>query len=274
MAPAHAAPRTTIEVLDPADALTAVESNSADQFSRTTTFMEPQGCDFSVFVEWAILDVNAAAALPDGKDKARFLVSALMNARRGLSNLVDQYLRRDGFAFCSDAPRDAESKAALLVRRGIFDQLAADALARAVDRRNRVEHQYEFPSSADTQDTIQLVRATVDGALVRSDPKCSPAFFGSFSGGYKLTPAGEEFWFDSWSGLVFVFALSEPEPWFGVVIPTTDTEAALRRAPLRSFSCEQLLALHVALERLPDGGVSGYGAKIFRGQLESAGLLA
>lgn len=272
MSTSNTIPVVSVEVLEPADALSAVESAAGDKFSRTSVYVEPQGLDFSIFLDWAIQDAKEASAPADEKARGRLLVSALMNARRALSALVDQYLRRDGLSYCKDAPHDADAKAGLLVRRGIFDQLAADALGRAVERRNRVEHQYEVPNAADTQDTVQLVRATIDGAIARSDPKWSPGFYGSFAGGFRSGRGGHTFWFDGWHELVLVLAVSEPEPWFGILIPSSKSEAVLRRASLREFTCDQLIDLHTALDLLPHGGFSGYGAQMFRGQLQSAGL--
>src|SRR6185369_4269316 len=165
----HQVPDVTFEEMDPLDALSAVEATSAPR-SRTSVYLHMEGFHFQTFLDWAIQDASDARGITTEAAKERFLVGALMNSRRALSCLVDYYLWRDGFAFCRDAPKSAPDNSNLLIRRGIFDQLAADTLGRAVDRRNRVEHRYEIPNVADVEDTVQLVRATIENAIRRSDP--------------------------------------------------------------------------------------------------------
>jgi hypothetical protein len=131
----------TFESLDPRDVTSAIKTSVALP-SRTFVRIGPLGLGYEAFLKWSIQDVDAATST-SGDQQIRFSVSALMNARRSLSCLADQYILRDCFAFCSDAPREAEEKTDLLVRRGLFDSLAAGALRHAIDRRNLVEHQYK-----------------------------------------------------------------------------------------------------------------------------------
>jgi len=172
-----------------------------------------------------------------------------MNARRSLSCLVDQYLLRDGFSLCKDAPRGAGDKADLLVKRGIFDELAAGALGRVVDRRNRIEHFYERADHNDARDTVQLVRATIESSVAKSDPYRAPAIFGSILGGYSGGEGEAKHWFHGWSGLLVVFARCDRLPWLGVAIPSTKTSASIRRVALHHLSCDQLLKILAVLEQ-------------------------
>jgi hypothetical protein len=210
----------------------------------------------------------------DADQQIRFSLSAVMNARRSLSCLADQYLLRDGFRFCRDVPRDSDAKAKLLVHRGLFDDLAANALRRAVDRRNRVEHDYQQIGLDDARETVRVIRATIENCVTKSDPYRAPALFGSFLGGHSGGPAGDTHWFHGWSGLLFVLTCCFPAPWFGVVIPSSKTEATVRRVFLSELSCAQLAGALAALEaRSSSAGYSECDRPTFLGKLTCAGLV-
>jgi hypothetical protein len=149
----------------------------------------------------------------------------------------------------------------------------AGALGRAVERRNRVEHSYEQIDLGDAQDTVHLVRETIEHCVAKSDPYSAPAFFGRFLGGHSVGPEGEKHWFHGWSGLLFVLARCGSSPWFGVIVPSSKTEAIVRRVSLSELSCDQLLEALAALEAQSTGSYSGYGERTFLGQLACAGLM-
>jgi len=266
-------PACSFESLDPSDIALAISTNSKP-LSKTVVRVPQLGAGYEPFLRWAVQDIEHAVASPE-PEQMRFATSALMNARRSLSCLTDQYLLRDGFPFCKDRPSQAKDKAQLLVRRGLFDELAARALVRAVERRNRVEHSYEIPDLCDAQDTVQLVRATIEHCVARSDPYWAPVLFGQFLGGHSCGPDGEKHWFQGWSGLLFVLARCGSPPWFGVVVPSSNskTEAAVRRVCFSELSCDQLLEALAALEARSSEGYRGYGESTFRGQLACLGLV-
>jgi|ERR1039458_2245862 uncharacterized protein YutE (UPF0331/DUF86 family) len=266
-------PICSFESIDPMDLLSAVQTNTK-LLPRTSVRLSQLGLGFETFLRWAKQDVETAKSSTDTDEETRFAVSALMNARRSLSCLIDQYLLRDGFNLCKDAPRSSNDKAALLVRRGVFDSLAADALGRAADRRNRVEHLYEQLDLKDVQDTLQLVRATIESSILRSDPYWAPALFGIILGGHSGGPQGEEHHFDGWSGLLFVLARCDSPPWFGIVVPSSQSVATVRRVALRDISCDQLLDLLGVMESQSSSAGSGYGEATFRRQLVCAGLVS
>lgn len=265
-------PVCLFESLDPEDIPSAIKTNTK-RLARTVVRVAPLGLGYEQFLEWAVQDAEVAVASTKPDQQSRFSVSALMNARRSLSCLADQYLSRDGFAFCRDAPREADEKADLLVRRGLFDKLASSALGRAVERRNRVEHDYGPVALNDVQDTVHLIRTTIENCVSKSDPYWAPAFFGSFQGGYGIGPAGERHWFGGWLGLLFVFARCASTPWFGVVTPSSAIEAIVRRVAFSALSCDQLSELLALLEAQASAGFAGYGEPAFRGQLTCAGLI-
>jgi hypothetical protein len=159
------------------------------------------------------------------------------------------------------------------VHRGLFDDLATGALRRVVERRNHVEHDYEQICLDDARETVHLIRATIENCVARSDPYWAPAFFGSFLGGHSAGPAGEKHWFHGWSGLLFVLARYASPPWFGVIIPSSETVATVRRVSFSELSCDQLLEALAELEAQSSTGYVGYGEPTFLGQLACAGLL-
>jgi hypothetical protein len=89
-----------------------------------------------------------------------------------------------------------------------------------------------------------------------------------------MGPDSEKHFFEAWSGLMFVFATCDLVPWFGIVIPSSTTEATVRKVPLREMSLSDLLDILDALERQTAGGYSGYGEDTFRGQLLCTGLMS
>lgn len=271
MAQPSLTPEVEIEDLDPRDLVSAAES-SPEKLARTACHLQPLGLGFETFLRWSLEDVSAAGKSPAGDTQLRFCANALVNARRALSCLVDQYLARDGFTFCSDAPREATDKARLLVRRGVIDDLAAGALKRAIERRHQVEHRYEAPRLGDVQDTVQVVRATIETATAKSDPYSAPSLFGTILGGFSVGPSDTKHWFSGWGELLFLIVVIQSEPWAGVLLPSSATKATLRRVALKKVSCEQLFEFLSTLERRQNSGYSGYGASLVEGKLRSAGL--
>ncbi len=264
-------PVCKIESMDPKDLASAIQTIPKLR-PKTVIRITQLGLGYETFLKWAIQDIEATSATLVNDQKCRFSVSALMNARRSLSCLADQYLLRDGFIFCSDIPHDADGKAKLLVSRGIFDDLAAQALGRAVDRRNRVEHSYEQIALSDVQDTVHLIRATIENCVAKYDSYWAPAFFGSFLGGYSVGPDGDKCWFNGWSDLLCVIARFDAKPWLGVIVPSSKTEATVRKVFLSKLSCDQLRETLTALEEKSSNGYSGFDESLFRSYLKCAGL--
>lgn len=232
----------------------------------------PLGLGYETFLRWALEDISAARHSPAGDTQLRFCANALMNARRALSCPVDQYLARDGFAFCSDAPKEAADKARLLVRRGVIDDLAAGVLKRAIERRHQVEHRYEAARLEDTEDTVQVVRATIETAIAKSDVYASPALFGTMLGGFSSGPSGTKTWFSGWKDVLFIIVVICKEPWAGVLIPSSPTQAVLRRVALKKVSCERLFDFIMVLERQAESGYGGLSPDLFEAKLRIGSL--
>ena len=123
------------ESMDANDLFLAVETlSSHSSLCRMGVYHDKIGDGFERFLEWAIVDINTAAKDTILESQARLATNAVMNARRALSCLVDQYLLRDGFAFCKNPPRDAERSARTLVSHKVFDDLTARVLQRTVEK--------------------------------------------------------------------------------------------------------------------------------------------
>lgn len=126
------------EELSSADLLSTVQS--LPESSGSFLINDPIGKGYEIFLRWAISDIQIAASASESDKRDRYATNAIMSARRSLSCLVDQYLVRDGIAFCQDAPQDARAKAEVLIERGILDSLASDVLQKAITKRNQIEH--------------------------------------------------------------------------------------------------------------------------------------
>lgn len=191
-------------------------------------------------MDWAVCDIQIAMDSPLETDQVRHRANAMMNARRAVSCLVDQYLLRDGFARCKNPPRRTATKVDLLVRRGVLDSVERGALDTAASQRHLLEHKYQPPDLALAQANVQLIRATLESVVARSDPSWSPAMAGTFMSGWGYSPAGYTFNFDRWNGPIFFLMVLVNDPWVGVLVPSSNLEAILRRVRLRQVSSAEL----------------------------------
>jgi hypothetical protein len=172
-------------------------------------------------------------------------------------------------------PRKADEKSTILVRRGVFDSLARQALERAIDRRNEAEHDYKRISLPEAQDVVHTVRATVENAVARSGPYDLPALFGTIMGGMSVSKGVRTGSFDGWSGSAFVLVTTTKRPWAGIIVPKNETEAVVRRVDFEKLSSEQLIeALSIAESLLADQDISSCCPDLWHARLIAAGLLA
>lgn len=266
------AARVTFEELAPEDLDSAV--GSLKRLRRSCVVQPKIGVGFEVFLRWALHEVMDAEKQGGSDGRERIAVSAVMNARRALACLVDQYLQRDGLCFCLSPPREADEKAQILVKRGVFDSLASKSLKRAIDQRNAVEHDYRCLRLEQAQDVVHTVRATIENALTRADPYASPGWFGTPVGGAYTSKGQAKGSFNGWSGGAFLLVTTVEQPWAGIVAPRNDTEAVVRKVKLEQISVEQLLeALSIAESRLVDQSSPSLDRNLWHAHLQSAGLL-
>jgi len=267
-------PIVAFEKLEPADLASALGSLNG-LHGRVTTVQPKLGGGYERFLGWALREIADAKNAGSGNDCERTSVNAVMHARRSLSCLADQYLQRDGFLFCRRPPREADQKADILVRRGVFDELETESLSRAINERHTVEHEYKTISLSKAQDAVQMVRATVQNSVARSSPYNSPALFGTISGGSSISGGNVKGWFHGWSGSAFLLVTTVQSPWAGIIVPTNETEAVARRVYLEHLLPEQLLeALSIAESLLRDEGSLDCTPNLWHARLHSAGLLA
>jgi uncharacterized protein YutE (UPF0331/DUF86 family) len=135
-------------------------------------------------LEWSIRDVIEAVTHADApKEQARLCTNAIINARRALGCLVDWYVQRDLANKCKTPPGSSKRKAEFLVQRGIIDGLTSRVLARAINKRNDVEHGYVAPDVGTTEDVVELIRRTMATLREQSDPSYGPWMFGTVNYG-------------------------------------------------------------------------------------------
>src|SRR5690606_9344925 len=132
---------------------------------------------------WAIQDVSKAPHEPNAQEQARLCTNAIVNARRALGCLVEWYVHRDLGKCCKNPPESPKQQAEFLMRRGIIDELTSRVLARAIEKRNKVEHDYIVPELDSTEDVVELLRRTMATIRNQSDPAMAPWIFGIFLGG-------------------------------------------------------------------------------------------
>ncbi len=263
-------PNVEFEELCPADLSSALRSLSWS--GRDGLIHAPIGAGFECFLRWSVEDIEAAQVAGDNAVRARHSTNAVMSARRSLSCLVDQYLRRDGIAHCRDAPKDARAKSRVLQDWDVLDALAAQVLDRAIGKRNEAEHGYRILDFEEAQDIVHIVRTTVHTLTTTNLPYDGPCIFGSFNHTHYFANGEHHFIFQGWHDPVVIVALFDSQPWIGVVIPASETTATARRCPIKKLSVDELLEVLRILNDRQSHSTSRSSARIWRGISQSAGL--
>jgi hypothetical protein len=262
----------SIEEMAPEDLLSAVRTVVPGE--ETGILYQPIGVGYERFLGFAVEDISQAAGVTVSADRDRHVTNALMSARRSLSCLVDQYLLRDALSYVKNPPTEAREKAAILVARGVFDQLTSDALARAVEKRHFVEHRYELVPFDEAQAVVQTVRATIESLTNIENAYCGPCLFGRIRCGYSTGQRGDTFQFYGWAGPAAILATFADPRWIGVIIPESNRLATVRRVLLRDVTLDQLVEVLDHFE-IPDRrGSSSISQPLWSGIAKEAGLIA
>ncbi len=234
-----AAPISTFEKLDPSDLLTAISS-----FPKLPCFHlvhKEVGIGYNTLLNWALSDLQSAEAASSGDDRLRFCVNSLMNARRALSCLADQYLLREAICFCKDAPKEPKKISEALIARGIFTPRASQCLEKAVAARNRIEHQYESTTLEKTQELVHSVHMTVEFTVKKSPPFHAPILIGYNEGARGVDGNVISATFRGWGSCCFIMLPFATRPWLGVVESKDGFNSNVRRAYLDEFKLAELL---------------------------------
>ena len=221
---------------------------------------------------WAIQDVSNASHEPDKNEQARLCTNAVLNSRRALNCLVDWYVERDLGNRCKDPPGSPKQKAEFLMRRGIIDELTSRVLARAIEKRNKVEHEYISPDLPTGEDVVELLRRTMATIRNQSDPSLAPWIFGIVLGGHGFGKNGPYATFGGWSDSLTVFSRFPPRPWVGIVLPESEARAIVRRTFLDEVTVDQLIQLLAITEQTYGHAMSCQGPEICKLKSKILGL--
>lgn len=196
-------------------------------------------------IAWAMGDISAAMSPNTSPaDKSRNATNAVMNARRALDCLVETYLNGFGFLQCKGAPTNSWEKSARLLERGVVDDLTQHVLARAIDVRNNIEHNFDSAELEQAQDIVELLRRVCGHLPTQRDPVIGTCFINlESSHGISAGKNGPSATFSGWSEPFkagIVIAAFVRCPWMGVVIPQSASTALLRRAWLKDVPIEVL----------------------------------
>jgi hypothetical protein len=126
------------------------------------------------------------------------------------------------------------------VRRGIIDDLTSRVLERAIEKRNRAEHEYVSPPLDTAEDVVELLRRTIAAIRMQSEPSYGPWVFGLFQYGSGRSKTGLYAKFNGWTDPLFILSRFGSCPWIGLVIPENHTKATVRRLSLSELSAEEL----------------------------------
>jgi len=200
-------------------------------------------------LSWAIQDVHQAANETDRAEQSKLCTNAMLNARRALGCLVDWYVTRDFGTLCKNPPGSPKQKAEFLMKRGIIDELTSRVLARAIEKRNHVEHEYIAPDLSSAEDVVELFRRTMTAIRQHSDPSHGVWVYGIFLGGNGNGGDGRWATFGGWCGPLIVFSRSGVRPWVGIVLPDSETHAVVRRTDLNQVQLDQLTTILALAEQ-------------------------
>jgi hypothetical protein len=238
------------ESVDPRDLLDVARSIEG-KGGGTGAIYAPPGQGVDELLAWSMTDIQLARDQSDAKETGRCATNAVLNARRALACLVDWYLLRDGFSLCKDARRREDERAEVLRSRGLLDELTSKVLRRAIERRNIVEHEYQPISLEQAEDTVELLRRTIQCLRAESEPANGPCFFGHFQHSVSCGKNGVKAEFHGWSGPAFFMCTFAPKPWLGAIVPRAGDNAAatVRRTYFEDVEVELLLELLGLLEK-------------------------
>lgn len=234
-------PIIEIERVRPADILDGFET--LEGRSGQGICISPLGEGPDTLLDWALQEINSATQSASKEKTKQHCVNAVVNARRSLGCLVDWYLERDLATLCKNPPKGSEQKARFLVSRGVIDELTSRVLARAIQKRNDVEHRYISPTLSDAEDVVELIRRTVAALRIRSSPEHGPWVFGYFLHASGFGNKEHHAEFHGWDKPLAVFSRFLPQPWVGLVLPKNKTKAVIRMALLKETASEELVQL-------------------------------
>ena len=129
------------------------------------------------------------------------------------------------------------------MRRGIIDELTSRVLTRAIEKRNRVEHDYISPDLNTAEDVVELLRRTMATIRQQSDPSRGAWVYGIFLGECGYRNDGPWATFGGWCEPLIVFSRSDTCPWVGIVLPDSETNAVVRRTDLNLVKLDELLQI-------------------------------
>ena len=189
---------------------------------------------------WALQEVANAAQKTLSEERDQLCTNAILNSRRALACLVGWYIERDLGRLCKNPPATPRQQADFLVRRGIIDDLTSRVLERAIEKRNRAEHEYVSPPLDTAEDVVELLRRTIAAIHTQSEPSHGPWIFGSFQHSLSWSETGCYVEFNGWTDPLFVLSRFGHCPWIGLVIPDDHSKATVRWLSLRKLSAEEL----------------------------------
>lgn len=192
---------------------------------------------------WSIQEVNRAGMEADKTEREKLCTNAMLNARRSLACLVDWYVSRDLADRCKNPPGSPRQKAEFLMQRGVIDGLTSRVLSRAIEKRNRVEHDYIVPDLGTAEDVVELLRRTTATIRHQSDPSHGPWIYGLFLYESRWKNDNYHVAFHGWCEPLVVFSRFSSRPWIGIVVPENTTKALVRRCSLADITNEQLVQL-------------------------------
>lgn len=208
-------------------------------------------------LSWAIQEVNRAGLETDTLECGKLCTNAMLNARRALACLVDWYVSRDLGDLCNNPPGSPKQKAEFLMHRGVIDELTSRVLARAIEKRNRVEHDYIVPELGTAEDVVELLRRTMATIRQQSEPSYGPWIYGIFLGGHGFGKNGRYATFGGSCEPLVIFSRFDPRPWVGIMLPEDETNALIRHTNLDDLTLDQLLRL-LSLAEQKFGQVSSF----------------
>jgi len=124
-------------------------------------------------------------------------------------------------------------------------------LPRAVQERDKAEHQFVAATLEQAEDFAELMRRTIQGLRAESDPSQRPFLFGSMSYRVGLGAFGQSAEFFGWKNPCFLLCPFETTPWLGAIVPDKFAPAAavVRRTFFAEISTELLLQVLRILEQ-------------------------
>lgn len=218
-----------------------------DLKNREGISFPPPGEGIEKFLSWAESDIRQAMT-ESGENQKRHATNALANSRKAIAALTEWYMNSNHLIDCKDYPHSSSyDQSNLLMKLNLYDDITSIVLRRAIDLRNKAEHEYVSYNFDEIIDYIELSRQIYKSLTQKKSPAHGPCSFGII--GYSIQYRAETGIHVTFNGFNKVepflhIAGHDSKKWLGIIFPNTESEAEAEYTYLSEITTDELLEIY------------------------------